>query len=91
MAPHSLPVVPKPAVAAEAEIAKKAQLPTKQHCLRVKKLMQPELLHNRSSVIYMKGNVEETRDNTDVDLEFRQESYFFYMTGNKIKSIHLPE
>ncbi|KAI9472136.1 MAG: peptidase M24, structural domain-containing protein [Benjaminiella poitrasii] len=53
------------------------QIPTKQHCLRVKRLLDPQA----SSIIYMKGNIELTRDDTDIDLEFRQESNFFYLTG----------
>ncbi|OBZ85211.1 putative Xaa-Pro aminopeptidase PEPP [Choanephora cucurbitarum] len=52
-------------------------IPSKQHYLRVKQLLDYE--HN--SVIYLKGKQESTRDTTDVELEFRQESYFFYLTG----------
>ncbi|KAI8978381.1 peptidase M24, structural domain-containing protein [Pilobolus umbonatus] len=55
-------------------------IPTKQHCLKVKRLMNiPQ--KNKRSIIYMKGKGESTRDDTDIELEFRQESYFFYLTG----------
>ncbi|KAI8971535.1 peptidase M24, structural domain-containing protein [Mycotypha africana] len=59
-------------------------IPTKQHCLRVKQLLRalhPDHEHDSTSLIYMKGKTGETRDSTDVDLEFRQESNFFYLTG----------
>ncbi|KAG1048407.1 hypothetical protein G6F43_009202 [Rhizopus delemar] len=36
---------------------------------------------SKPCVIYMKGKSEATRDDTDIGLEFRQESYFFYLTG----------
>lgn len=58
--------------------SRKPILPTKQHYLRVKSLLKSEYT---SSIIYMKGKPELTRDNTDIELEFRQESYFFYLTG----------
>lgn len=64
-------------------------IPTKQHVQRVKKLLNvsPE----KTCFIYMKGKGEITRDNTDVDLEFRQESNFFYLTGTKsIRSNFYP-
>lgn len=58
---------------------------TKQHCIRVKKLLN--LGSERTSVIYMRGKTEDTRDSTDVELEFRQESYFYYLTGRNPNSI----
>ncbi|ORE10474.1 Creatinase/aminopeptidase [Rhizopus microsporus var. microsporus] len=58
--------------------SRKLILPTKQHYLKVKSLLKSEYT---SSIIYMKGKPELTRDNTDIELEFRQESYFFYLTG----------
>lgn len=81
MTPHPLTIIPK-----RLYIDKPA-IPTKQHCLRVKHLLD---CNQRSSLVYMKGKGESTRDNTDVDMEFRQESNFFYLTGKffkKIKSI----
>ncbi|KAG1438675.1 hypothetical protein G6F56_012562 [Rhizopus delemar] len=58
---------------------KRSKIPTKQHYFKIKKLM--ELNDPKPSVIYVKGKKESTRDDTDVGLEFRQESYFFYLTG----------
>jgi hypothetical protein len=75
MTPHPVNLIPR-----RHHVNKLPAIPTKQHCLRVKKLLNCPL---RSSLVYMKGKKESTRDNTDVDLEFRQESYFFYLTGKK--------
>lgn len=80
MTPHPLNISPK------RHFINKPAIPTKQHCLRVKQLLD---CNQYSSVIYIKGKGESTRDNTDVDMEFRQESYFFYLTGKK-KENQLP-
>ncbi|CEP10574.1 hypothetical protein [Parasitella parasitica] len=74
MTPHPINITPKQLYFAHKQ---NYVLPTKQHCLRVKKVINM----NGPLVIYIKGKDEETRDNTDVDLEFRQESNFFYLTG----------
>lgn len=77
MSPHPVTYFPKP------HFISKSVIPTKQHCLRIKKLLDCQ---QDSSFIYMKGKEESTRDDTDVELEFRQESNFFYLTGK----IHFP-
>ncbi|KAI8369970.1 peptidase M24, structural domain-containing protein [Blakeslea trispora] len=56
-------------------------IPTKQHCVKVKRLLNLDKQNEQSSIVYLKGKEESTRDATDVELEFRQESYFFYLTG----------
>ncbi|KAI8064315.1 peptidase M24, structural domain-containing protein [Gilbertella persicaria] len=57
-------------------------IPTKQHCLRVKKLLNLEKpIQESLELVYLKGKNKATRDSTDVELEFRQESNFFYLTG----------
>ncbi|KAF1801244.1 peptidase M24, structural domain-containing protein [Mucor lusitanicus] len=76
MTPHPITITPKKLYFAHKQ---SNVLPTKQHCLRVKQLMGMEAA--ASYVIYIRGKDEKTRDNTDVDLEFRQESNFFYLTG----------
>ncbi|KAI7900931.1 peptidase M24, structural domain-containing protein [Cokeromyces recurvatus] len=76
MAPHPVNIIPK-----QHHYINEHFIPTKQHCLKVKKLLLDQAHLDSSSVIYMKGNTEMTRDNTDIDLEFRQESNFFYLTG----------
>lgn len=56
--------------------APKKKIPTKEHCLKVAKL-----LGETEGVIYVRGRLEENRDDTDTELLFRQESNFFYLTG----------
>ncbi|RUS14341.1 hypothetical protein BC938DRAFT_477423, partial [Jimgerdemannia flammicorona] len=53
----------------------KKKIPTKQHCLKVASLLQAT-----EGVIYMRGGLEGNRDDTDIELQFRQESNFFYLT-----------
>lgn len=74
MTPHPINITPKKLYYTHKQ---SNVLPTKQHCLRVKKLINMEA----PFAIYIKGKDEKTRDNTDVDLEFRQESNFYYLTG----------
>ncbi|KAI9258542.1 peptidase M24, structural domain-containing protein [Sporodiniella umbellata] len=73
MTPH--PISLKPMLAGK----KTKKLPTRQHYLKIKRLMN--LKGVQQCGIYMQGKQESTRDGTDVSLEFRQESYFFYLTG----------
>ncbi|KAG2179860.1 hypothetical protein INT43_003646 [Umbelopsis isabellina] len=54
----------------------KLSLRTKQHCLNVKQLMNQE-----SGIIYLRGALNILRDDTDVEMKFRQESNFFYLAG----------
>lgn len=59
------------------------KLPTRQHCLKVKSLLKlsNDIDKNERAMIYMQGADHSMRDDTDVELEFRQESNFFYLTG----------
>lgn len=41
----------------------------------------------KEGVIYLTGQVVLERDDTDVELPFRQESNFFYVTGKKYRDI----
>ncbi|KAF9113272.1 hypothetical protein BGX27_001917 [Mortierella sp. AM989] len=53
--------------------------PSKLHCEKV-----ASFLSNKArceAIILAKGTVAKTRDNTDTELEFRQESNFLYLTG----------
>lgn len=52
------------------------QFPTRQN---VKKILQHFGVNE--GVIYLNGQVLHERDDTDVELAFRQESNFFYVTG----------
>jgi Xaa-Pro dipeptidase len=80
MTPHPVDIKSNAVYYSESEFV----IPTKKHCQRVKKLLNAEIPIDKKSFIYLKGKVESTRDNTDVDLPFRQESNFFYLTGNSI-------
>ncbi|KAI9286162.1 hypothetical protein BC943DRAFT_13013 [Umbelopsis sp. AD052] len=53
----------------------KLSIKTKQHCLNVKQLMGQE-----TGIIYLRGALNILRDDTDVEIKFRQESNFFYLT-----------
>ena len=52
------------------------RLPTRQNVEKVLKN-----LNVKEGVIYLTGQVIQERDDTDVELPFRQESNFFYATG----------
>lgn len=62
------------------------KLPTRQHCLKVKSLLKlnNDADKNERAMIYMQGADHSMRDDTDVELEFRQESNFFYLTGKRM-------
>lgn len=78
MTPHPITITPKKLYFAHKQ---SNVLPTKHHCVRVKQLISMDAPY----VIYLRGKDEKTRDDTDVDLEFRQESNFFYLTGKDIR------
>ncbi|KAG2183335.1 hypothetical protein INT43_006340 [Umbelopsis isabellina] len=46
-------------------------------------------LKKSDGIIYLKGQVLHERDDTDVELPFRQESNFFYMTGVNEADFHV--
>ncbi|ORX43189.1 hypothetical protein DM01DRAFT_1313128 [Hesseltinella vesiculosa] len=60
------------------------KLPTSQN---VKKVLGH--LGLQQGVIYHKGQVMQERDNTDVELPFRQESNFYYLTGCNEPDFHV--
>ncbi|KAF9204225.1 hypothetical protein BGZ49_005567 [Haplosporangium sp. Z 27] len=53
--------------------------PSKLHCEKVASFLSDEA--RSEAIILAKGTVTKTRDNTDAELEFRQESNFLYLTG----------
>ncbi|KAG0324821.1 hypothetical protein BG000_002035 [Podila horticola] len=53
--------------------------PSKLHSEKVAALLPPKA--RRGAIILAKGTESLNRDNTDTELEFRQESNFFYLTG----------
>ncbi|KAF7726707.1 hypothetical protein EC973_008481 [Apophysomyces ossiformis] len=64
-----------------------SKIPTKAHCLKVKQLLRPT--PGKHEFIYHRGRTQEFRDDTDVELSFRQESYFFYLTGVNEPGFHV--
>ncbi|KAI9266907.1 peptidase M24, structural domain-containing protein [Phascolomyces articulosus] len=63
------------------------RLPTKQHYLKVKKLLNPS--KNHQGIIYHRGGDIKLRDDTDVELGFRNESNFVYLTGVEEAGFHV--
>ncbi|KAI8138375.1 peptidase M24, structural domain-containing protein [Fennellomyces sp. T-0311] len=63
------------------------RLPTRQHCLKVKRLMKTDAKEN--AIILISGAVDTTRNGSDVELEFRQASHFFYLTGVDEPGFHV--
>ncbi|KAF9170843.1 hypothetical protein BGX21_008729 [Mortierella sp. AD011] len=53
--------------------------PSKLHCEKVASFLSHEA--RSDAIILAKGSVTKNRDNTDTELEFRQESNFYYLTG----------
>ncbi|KAF7728038.1 hypothetical protein EC973_006674 [Apophysomyces ossiformis] len=60
------------------------KLPTRQN---VQKILQN--FNVSEGLIYLNGQVMQERDNTDVELPFRQESNFFYVTGVSEPGFHV--
>lgn len=58
------------------------KLCTRRHCLKIKCYLNP--VKFRNAIVYHRGDVDKVRDNTDVELDFRQESNFFYLTGTSL-------
>ncbi|GAA5815658.1 hypothetical protein MFLAVUS_009171 [Mucor flavus] len=60
------------------------RLPTRQNVAKVLKNFEP-----KEGLIYLTGQVVLERDDTDVELPFRQESNFFYVTGVAEPDFHV--
>ncbi|KAL0095462.1 peptidase M24, structural domain-containing protein [Phycomyces blakesleeanus] len=65
----------------------KKRISTSYHCRRVGKLLQTN--PNERAVIYHRGGQGAVRDDTDVEVDFRQESYFFYLSGVEHPGFHI--
>ncbi|KAG0231357.1 hypothetical protein BGW41_002223 [Actinomortierella wolfii] len=53
--------------------------PSKLHCEKVASFLEPHTLSQ--SILLAKGQVTHNRDNTDSEVQFHQESNFYYLTG----------
>ncbi|KAI9027202.1 peptidase M24, structural domain-containing protein [Phycomyces nitens] len=60
---------------------------TRQHCLRVRTLMETD--QKQRAIIYHRGQVAAVRNDTDIELDFRQESHFYYLTGVDEPGFHV--
>ncbi|KAI9497466.1 peptidase M24, structural domain-containing protein [Zychaea mexicana] len=63
------------------------RLPTKEHYFKIKRLLNPD--KNSRGIIYHRGADIELRDDTDVELDFRNESNFVYLTGVEEAGFHV--
>ncbi|KAG1151785.1 hypothetical protein G6F37_003133 [Rhizopus arrhizus] len=61
------------------------KIPTRSNYEKIKQILNP----TKHSVIYHKGGIIHTRDDTDVELDFRQESNFFYLSGVEAAGYHI--
>lgn len=62
------------------------RLPTRSNYLKVKENLSPL---PTGALIYHRGGVTHTRDDTDVEVDFRQESNFFYLSGVEKAGYHI--
>ncbi|KAI9499427.1 peptidase M24, structural domain-containing protein [Zychaea mexicana] len=77
------------------------KLPTRQHCLKVMNKLLNNInaakddsndhYHNdeENAIIFLSGGLDSVRDGTDVEIEFRQLSDFFYLTGVDEPGFHV--
>ncbi|KAI9015332.1 peptidase M24, structural domain-containing protein [Phycomyces nitens] len=69
-----------------ASLPRQKRIPTRHHCYRVGELLGAK---NERTIIYHRGGIDTVRDTTDVELDFRQESYFFYLSGVEHPGFHI--
>ncbi|CAO3684678.1 unnamed protein product [Rhizopus stolonifer] len=62
-----------------------SKIPTRSNYEHLKKHLKPV----KNSIIYHCGSQRQTRDDTDVELDFRQESNFFYLSGVEDPGYHI--
>ncbi|KAI7891395.1 peptidase M24, structural domain-containing protein [Mucor mucedo] len=62
------------------------RLPTRSNYLKVKENLAPI---STGALLYLRGGVTHTRDDTDVEVDFRQESNFFYLSGIEKAGYHI--
>lgn len=71
-------------LATRAFFPSKERINTREHYLKIKKHLAA-----KSGIIYHRGGTTHTRDDTDVELDFRQESNFSYLTGVEAAGYHI--
>jgi Xaa-Pro dipeptidase len=64
------------------------KIPTRSNYHKIKKHLTQASSSN-FSIIYHRGGTTHTRDDTDVELDFRQESNFFYLSGVEAAGYHI--
>jgi Xaa-Pro dipeptidase len=63
------------------------KIPTRSHYLKIKQYLPTPI--PLGAVIYHRGGITRKRDNTDVELDFRQESDFLYLSGVEAAGYHI--
>ncbi|KAI8056415.1 peptidase M24, structural domain-containing protein [Thamnidium elegans] len=63
-----------------------ARLPTRLNYLKLKENLSPI---PTNALIYLRGGNIKRRDDTDIELDFRQESNFFYLSGVEKAGFHI--
>ncbi|KAI8636005.1 peptidase M24, structural domain-containing protein [Parasitella parasitica] len=64
----------------------KEKINTREHYLKIKQYLP---VKTAGSIIYHRGGTTHTRDDTDVELDFRQESNFAYLSGVEAAGFHI--
>ncbi|KAI8073916.1 peptidase M24, structural domain-containing protein [Gongronella butleri] len=73
------------------------RIQTKSHCAKICDLLKKEAhaaaatdqVPQPNAIIYHRGALDANRFDTDVELDYRQESYFFYLTGVEDPGYHV--
>ncbi|CEP07981.1 hypothetical protein [Parasitella parasitica] len=65
----------------------KEKINTREHYLKVKQYLPPAKI--AGGILYHRGGTTHTRDDTDVELDFRQESNFAYLSGVEAAGFHI--
>jgi Xaa-Pro dipeptidase len=66
-----------------------SKYPAKAHAIKVGQNLIRQDASAKHAVIYLRGDVLHERHTTDIELPFRQESNFFYLTGINAPDFHL--
>ncbi|KAI8331905.1 peptidase M24, structural domain-containing protein [Chlamydoabsidia padenii] len=65
------------------------KLATKENCHKVCQGLLESCPQEKNGFIYHRGAVYANRHDTDIELDYRQESYFFYLTGVEDPGYHV--
>lgn len=66
-----------------------SKYPARQHALNVKKHLQTKIKDLSDYALFISGSVQESEKYSDTTKKFRQERYFYYLTGCDLPSSHM--